>query len=120
MAIDDQPVAFNRAGVKRIVQATKVIEDQYRNEVQGGRYSGGAGNRGLVMAKTGGSGISAFTPEVVSPATPARAGSGDITLYDMAENGDLTATGVTLKCWNLGGAIGVNKDILVAFGTRGP
>lgn len=112
MAIDDQPVAFNRAGAERIVRATKTLENQYRlPPPQGGRYSGGRG-AGCVVAKTGVSGITALLGS--------KAGSGDVTLYDMDEDGDLIATGVTLKCWNIGGEIGGNKFILVDFGTRGP
>lgn len=112
MPIDESPVAFNRAGAKRVVQATKVVENQYRNDVPGGRYSGGGGGRGLVVAKTDVSGLSALSGTT--------AGSGNVTLYNMNASGSLTATGVTLKCWNLGAAVAGNKFILVAFGTRGP
>lgn len=112
MPVDNKPVAFNREGAQRIITATKIVENQYRlPPPQSGRFSGGRG-AGLVVAKTESGGISALSGTT--------AGSGDVRLYDMSETGALTATGVVLKCWNLGGLIAGDRFISVAFGTRGP
>lgn len=121
MPVDDkQPVAFDRQGAARIVNATRIVEAQYRNPpVQGNRFSGGR-NAGMVPAKVGAGGITAFTPATTSPAAPAKAGTGDVTLCDMDAEGNLTETGVTLTAWNLGGSIAGGGYILVDFGTRGP
>lgn len=111
MAIDEEPVSFNRAGAKRIVRATKAYENGNRlPPLPGGRFSGF--RTGAVVAKTDGSGISALSGTT--------AGSGNVVLYEMDGDGELTDTDVTLVCWNLGTAVGANKFILVVFGTRGP
>lgn len=110
MPIDDEPVSFNRAGAKRIVRAAKTVESQYRlPPLPAGRFSG---------FRTGA--VPGVTAGPITAKAGNTAGSGDVTLYDMDENGVLSETDVTLKCWNLGGDVASGKDVLVVFGTRGP
>lgn len=108
---DIKPVFFNAGQVRRLVQATQAVERAYRLPPAPGEQFSRGGPGGVIPAKT---------TSAISAKSGSTAGSGSIELYEMAETGVLTATGITLTVWNMGGSVASGKDVLVAFGTRGP
>jgi L-alanine-DL-glutamate epimerase-like enolase superfamily enzyme len=104
------PATLSLDAAKRMGEATEFYEQNYREEPLPMARGPRAMATLVRLAKTTGT---------ISAMAGSTAGTGNIELYTVAENGAVTASGVTTTVFNVGGSVATGKFVLVSTGPWG-